>query len=95
MKGAASKLFQPKTTAGGATRIGGAITAGAIEGKTDGKVTKTTAAALNPKNVYGYLKGMSTAVDKNMQVIDDYLAERLAQLKGKDRTSIVFEFKEF
>ena len=76
MKGAASKLFQPKTTAGGATRIGGAITAGAIEGKTDGKVTKTTAAALNPKNVYGYLKGMSTAVDKNMQGAGQILKDK-------------------
>ena len=76
MKGAASKLFQPKTTAGGVTRIGGAITAGAIEGKTDGKVTKTTAAALNPKNVYGYLKGMSTAVDKNMQGAGQILKDK-------------------
>ena len=76
MKDAASKLFQPKTTAGGVTRIGGAITAGAIEGKTDGKVTKTTAAALNPKNVYGYLKGMSTAVDKNMQGAGQILKDK-------------------
>ena len=76
MKRAASKLFQPKTTAGGVTRIGGAITAGAIEGKTDGKVTKTTAAALNPKNVYGYLKGMSTAVDKNMQGAGQILKDK-------------------
>ena len=76
MKGAVDKVFQPKTTAGGATRIGGAITAGAIEGKTDGKVTKTTAAALNPKNVYGYLKGMSTAVDKNMQGAGQILKDK-------------------
>ena len=76
MKRAASKLFQPKTTAGGVTRAGGAITAGAIEGKTDGKVTKTTAAALNPKNVYGYLKGMSTAVDKNMQGAGQILKDK-------------------
>ena len=76
MKTAASKIFKPKTTAGGLTRLGVAGGAGAIEGKTDGKTTRTGLAALNPKNIYGYLKGMSTAVDKNMQGAGQILKDK-------------------
>ena len=76
MKTAASKIFKPKTTAGGITRVSGAVTAGAIEGKRDGKTTRTGLAALNPKNIYGYLKGMSTAVDKNMQGAGQILKDK-------------------
>ena len=76
MKTAASKIFKPKTTAGSLTRLGIAGGAGAIEGKTDGKTTRTGLAILNPKNIYGYLKGMSTAVDKNMQGAGQILKDK-------------------
>ncbi len=33
--------------------------------------------------------------DRSMQVIDDYLSERLRNLNGKDRDSVLNEFKEW
>ena len=101
MKTAASKIFKPKTTAGGLTRLGVAGGAGAIEGKTDGKTTRTGLAALNPKNIYGYLKGMSTAVDKNMQGAGQILKDKekgtyytTDQARKKDLKNS-FEFDNF
>ena len=101
MKTAASKIFKPKTTAGGLTRLGVAGGAGAIEGKTDGKTTRTGLAALNPKNIYGYIKGMSTAVDKNMQGAGQILKDKekgtyytTDQARKKDLKNS-FEFDNF
>ena len=101
MKTAASKIFKPKTTAGSLTRLGIAGGAGAIEGKTDGKVTRTGLAILNPKNLYGYAKGMFTAVDKNMQGAGQLLKDKekgtyytTDQAKKKDLKNS-FEFDNF
>ena len=101
MKTAASKIFKPKTTKGSLTRLGIAGGAGAIEGKTDGKVTRTGLAILNPKNLYGYAKGMFTAVDKNMQGSGQLLKDKekgtyytTDQAKKKDLKNS-FEFDNF
>ena len=101
VKTAAKKIFKPETAAGGAVRIGGAVTAGGIEGKRDGKTTRTGLAILNPKNVYGYLKGMSTAVDKNMQGAGQVLMDKdkgtfytTDQARKKDLKNS-FEFDNF
>ena len=101
MKTAASKVFKPKTTAGGLTRAGLGIGAGAIEGKTDGKMTRFGLAALNPKNLYGYAKGMFTAVDKDMQGAGQILKDKekgtyytTDQARKKDLKNS-FEFDNF
>ena len=101
MKTAASKVFKPKTTAGGLTRAGLGIGAGAIEGKTDGKMTRFGLASLNPKNLYGYAKGMFTAVDKDMQGAGQILKDKekgtyytTDQARKKDLKNS-FEFDNF
>jgi len=101
MKTAASKVFKPKTTAGGLTRASLGIGAGAIEGKTDGKMTRFGLASLNPKNLYGYAKGMFTAVDKNMQGAGQILKDKekgtyytTDQARKKDLKNS-FEFDNF
>ena len=101
MKTAASKIFKPKTTKGSLTRLGIAGGAGAIEGKTDGKVTRFGLASLNPKNLYGYAKGMFQAVDKNMQGAGQLLKDKekgtyytTDQAKKKDLKNS-FEFDNF
>ena len=101
IKTAASRIFKPKTTSGSLTRLGIAGGAGAIEGKSDGKTTRTGLAILNPKNIYGYLKGMSTAVDKNMQGSGQLLKDKekgtfytTDQARKKDLKNS-FEFDNF
>ena len=39
-----------------------------------------------------YLKGPP---EKGMRIIDDFLSERLRIIKGKERDSLVMEFKEW
>ena len=55
------RIVLPKTVTGAATRYVG------VDAAAGGKTSKKLGAIVNPSNVYGYVKGMSTAVDKNMQ----------------------------
>ena len=76
LKKGAQKLFMPTTTKGQAVRLGGVGTVAGVEGATGGKGTRTVGAITNPKNLYGYVKGMFTAVDKNMQGAGQVLKDK-------------------
>ncbi len=41
------------------------------------------------------MRYLSGTPDKGMSIIDDYLCQRLQALKGKDKTALVMEFKEW
>ena len=76
LKKGAQKLFMPTTAKGQAVRLGGVGTVAGIEGATGGKGTRTVGAITNPKNLYGYVKGMFQAVDKNMQGAGQILKDK-------------------
>ena len=101
LKKGAQKLFMPTTAKGQAVRLGGVGTVAGIEGATGGKGTRTVGAITNPKNLYGYVKGMFTAVDKNMQGSGQILKDKdkgtyytTDQARKKDLKNS-FEFDNF
>ena len=64
------RIVLPKTVTGAATRYVG------VDAAAGGKTSKKLGAIVNPSNVYGYVKGMSTAVDKNMQGAGQLLKDK-------------------
>ena len=64
------RIVLPKTVTGAATRYVG------VDAAAGGKTSKKLGAIVNPSNVYGYVKGMSTAVDKNMQGAGQILKDK-------------------
>ena len=69
-----TKIFKPETVKGGITRYGTAY--GVADAATGGKTNKRVRAVVNPKNLYGYVKGMFTAADKNMQGAGQILKDK-------------------
>ena len=49
----------------------------------------------NIKRTLRLMKYLTCPPEKSMQIIDDYLVERLSYLDGKDRNALVLEFKEW
>ena len=88
-------VIVPKTIKGAATRYIG------VDALAGGKSSKRLGAMANPKNLYGYVKGMFTAADKNMQGAGQILKDKekgtyytTDQAKKKDLKNS-FEFDGF
>ena len=93
-----TKIFKPETIKGGITRFGaGALGVDAAAG---GKSSKRVGATVNPRNLYGYIKGMFTAADKGMQGAGSLLKDKKGdfyttdQARKKDLNNS-FEFDGF
>ena len=88
-------VIVPKTIKGAATRYVG------VDALAGGKTSKRLGAMANPKNLYGYVKGMVTAADKGMEGSGQILKDKekgtyytTDQAKKKDLKNS-FEFDGF